>query len=236
MVEMNPTGHQRKTENLSNDSAEAVFLLHGLAARRWIMLRIARSLRRSGYRVTNWGYPTLWKSIDDHAQQLRKRLSGTLKDDRIDRVHFVTHSMGSIIVRRMLMEVDSDKLGRVVMLGPPNRGSNVARVLAKRLNRLCPALGQLSDAPQSYVNCMPEPVDTEVGVIAAAEDLVVPIDNTRLEALTDWTVLPGHHSVLPWRPTTVRYVKEFLRCGRFPPLQNASANFPTDAASNSSEN
>ena len=95
------------------------------------------------------------------------------------------------------MEDAPSSLGRVVFLGPPNCGSPIARRLAPALGAICPALHDLSDASDSYVNRLPEPEGYKVGIIAAAYDRVVPLPNTYLASQSDHIVLPfGHSSML----------------------------------------
>ena len=136
-------------------------------------------------------------------------------DERIRRIHFVTHSMGSIVTRAAILADCPQKLGRIVMLGPPNRGSHVARRLSGPLGWLCPPLRQLSDQQDSFVNQLPEYEEWEVGVIAAANDAVVARDATRLRYQRDWILLPGRHGLLPWRGETAEQVLSFLQDGRF---------------------
>jgi hypothetical protein len=123
--------------------------------------------------------------------------------------------MGSIVARCALETGGLTKLGRFVMLGPPNRGSHIARRLASQLGDLCTPLRELSDASDSFVNRLEEPTHVEVGVIAAAADRVVPLKSTHLACQRDHIVLPGHHGVLPWRYETFRQVISFLQDGRF---------------------
>ena len=123
--------------------------------------------------------------------------------------------MGSIIVRRALMAERPEKLGRIVMLGPPNRGSHVASRLAKPLGWICPPLHDLTDHQDSFVNQLPQETGLEIGVIAAQSDIVVKPSSTRLKDLKDWMMLPGHHSGLLFRSETPGLISSFLDQGEF---------------------
>lgn len=194
---------------------EFVFLLHGLAANRLVMARLTSYLKGHGYATRNWGYPSLRSPIQYHAEALAHDLRERSEDPSITRIHLVTHSMGSIIARCALLKEHPTKLSRVVMLGPPNHGSHVARALSGPLGWFCPPLKELSDQGDSFVNRLHEPTDLDVGVIAAGADLVVPRPSTRLACQRDYIVIPGHHGVLPWKRQTAICVHNFLRNGEF---------------------
>ena len=199
----------------ADNSSESVILLHGLAANRLVMGRLASFLRSDGYDVSNWGYRSTSGSIDAHARAFQRRFSELLYGETARPVHIVAHSMGGIVARRVVNNRPPDKLQRMVMLGPPNCGSHVARRLAMPLGRVCRPLRELSDAPGSYVRSLEEPRDVEVGIIAAELDRVVRLDSTSLACQRDHIVLPGHHGILPWRRETAQQVLYFLRNGSF---------------------
>lgn len=210
---------------------EAVVLVHGLAAPRWVMSRLGRSLTRDGYRVKNWGYPSIRSSVATHARSLRDMLQ-RMGDEEFTRTHLVTHSMGGMVARCLLADQPPDRIGRVVMLAPPNHGSPVARRLAPYLRFFCRTLGELSDEPGSFVRRLAEPDGFEIGIIAAAADAVVPLPNTRLACQRDHIVLPGRHGLLPLRRDTGRQVLAFLRTGQFE--RNVESIRPTAGAENES--
>jgi pimeloyl-ACP methyl ester carboxylesterase len=193
---------------------ETVVLIHGLAAPRWVMNRLARSLRRQGYRVKNWGYPSTRRSVEAHAVRLRAFFA-ELAETSEEVCHLVTHSMGGIVARCALIPDPPANIGRVVMLGPPNHGSHVARWLTPYLGFMCQPLRELSDEPVSFVRKLAEPRGLDVGIIAAASDHVVSLDSTHLECESDHIVLPGRHGLLPLRRDTNQQVAAFLRNGRF---------------------
>jgi pimeloyl-ACP methyl ester carboxylesterase len=211
---------------ISQMTSEAVVLLHGLAANRLAMFRLAKHLSTQLFHVENWGYPSLRRSIEWHAHAFSERLREFERSQTLDRVHIVTHSMGGIIARRALSIDRPASLGRFVMLGPPNSGSHVARRLANTLGRICPPLRELSDDAESYVNRLGEPNDVDLGIIAAEFDRVVKLPSTFLKNQSDHIVLPGHHGVLPWRRDTSEQVVYFLRNGQFDwdALKNSSSN------------
>jgi pimeloyl-ACP methyl ester carboxylesterase len=197
----------------SSNTSDAVILVHGLAANQLVMAPLARALGSFYGQVVNWGYSSLWSPIEGHAQRLAALIKGL--EERAERVHVVAHSMGGIITRLALAEFQPRRLGRLVMVAPPNRGSHVATWLAPWLGRICPPLVQLADSQDSLVCRLPLPQVSELGVIAAATDFLVREPSTRLGCETDHITLPGLHSSLLWRRETAEQVQHFLEHGRF---------------------
>ena len=211
-----PRQNARRSVTADRDVAvcDTVVLVHGLAANSVIMAPLERSL--SGYfrTVVNWGYSSLWSPIEDHGKQLAALLK-RLDEEAMGPVHLVTHSMGGIISRLALGEYQPRRLGRFVMIAPPNRGSHVASLLAPYLGRICPPLVQLADLENSFVCSLPLPKVPDLGIIAADTDYLVCERSTRLGCETDHITLPGLHSSLLWKTETARQVTHFLQNGRF---------------------
>ncbi|HOJ75425.1 MAG TPA: alpha/beta hydrolase [Phycisphaerae bacterium] len=213
---------------------EQVICLHGLGRTRhcWWLLR--RRLERAGYRTKAWTYPSFGVPIERLARDCRERLEACHADPAVRRVHVVTHSLGGIIVRTVLSELavvptnpggqagdrpreeDAgesflDKLGTVVMLAPPNRGSAWARRLGALLRPLVPALPQLSDAPDSFVNRLPAcPPGVCVAVIAAARDGKCPLATTHLPGQAAHIVVPGRHTFIMYRRDVAEAILQLL--------------------------
>jgi pimeloyl-ACP methyl ester carboxylesterase len=193
---------------------EAVVLVHGLAAKRVVMAILRGKLARVYGEVINWGYPSLWSPIQRHGREL-VRLLERLDGERYERIHLVTHSMGGIVARLALAEFVPERLGRFVMIAPPNGGSHIASRVAPYLGRLCPPLAQLADHEASFVRTLPLPRAPEVGIIAARTDFLVREPCTHLGCERDHIVVPGLHSTLLWRRETADQVRHFLTHGCF---------------------
>lgn len=205
-------------------------MLHGLARTEASMNALAEALEAADYLVVNYHYPSTSQTIEELAQRAIE--AGTAKcDPGSDTVHFVTHSMGGILVRQYLRDNTIDKLGRVVMLGPPNQGSEVVDKLAevpgfKLING--PAGLQLGTGQWSVPNSL-GPANFEVGVIAGSrsvnlilsallpdsDDGKVTVENTRLEGMRDHITLPVTHPFMMRNPTVIEQVIYFLRHGTF---------------------
>lgn len=208
-----------------------VVLLHGLGRTALSMSRMKSSLRAYGYRVINVTYPSSrfpvkYLSAVWLDQLLRNRIV-----DPDARIHFVTHSLGGIVLRQYLSNHSIQNLGRVVMLAPPNHGSQIidhlkASPITRHLlgpNRL--ELGtSKNDVPQKL-----GPADFECGVIAGDRSLnpflsamltgpndgKVTVQSAHLEGMQDFLILHSSHTWLMWRKRTIRQTLQFLRSGHF---------------------
>lgn len=227
---MNASSTKRRIPRLNGTQRpgrDAVLLVHGLAARPWLMQRLAGRLRGEGYRPELWGYRSLWQPVQEHAVALRRQLLRHAERPDTDRIHLVTHSMGGIVARCALADTAIPKLGRIVMLGPPNAGSPVAAALSRFLGRICPPLVQLSHAADSFVNRLPPPRELEIGVIAAAFDRVVSRHSTLLDVQADHIMVPSGHTRMLFRRDVAELVACFLKTGRFAAhRQRADCSWP----------
>jgi pimeloyl-ACP methyl ester carboxylesterase len=192
---------------------DLVVLVHGMGRSSMSMWPLARRLEREGYEVLNWDYSSTGPTVAELGRQLaavvgeRPRPAGA-------RVHFVTHSLGGIVVRAALAEAPPD-VGRVVMLAPPNQGARAADAAQPWVGWWLKPLAELGTAEGSAARSLPVPVGVEIGVIAGALDGKVTVEETHLAGETDHVVVPGMHSFLMLRGDVQLLVLTFLRTGRF---------------------
>lgn len=208
---------------------EAVVLLHGLARSPDSMAPLARRLAEAGYAVHNLAYP----STDAPPETLERHLGEQLAEccAGAPRLNFVTHSLGGILLRAHLAGHALPSLGRVVMLAPPNRGSEIVDRLGDSAAfgwALGPTAQQLGTAARSLPRSLP-PVDYEVGVIAGtqsinplgslllpgSDDGAVALANTRVEGMRDFIALPVSHTLIMRSDEVAEQVLHFLRSGAF---------------------
>ena len=157
----------------NHNPRELIVLTHGFMAHRFMLNVLARRLRQAGWNTDIWGYESFVTSVTTHARNFSDFLAERCSDDRYDRIHLVTHSMGCIIGRMAIHQVQSEKIKRFVMLTPPNRGSFVATKTAKIFGRFFRPVAELTTEKNSLVNSLEDPSDVEVGVIAAQQDTLV---------------------------------------------------------------
>ncbi|MGH8221610.1 MAG: esterase/lipase family protein [Woeseiaceae bacterium] len=210
--------------------SECVILLHGLARSADSMQDMADALTADGYRVANVSYPSRELPIEELAPLA---VESGLRDCGENRheYHFVTHSLGGILVRHYYATRSVEDVGRVVMLGPPNQGSRVADAMRDVpgfdwLNG--PAGSQLGKGLDSVPLAL-DPPDFEFAVIAGTrsidplssafldnpDDGRVSVKDTRLEGMRDFRAVPVSHAFIMRDGDVIRLVKRFLARGTF---------------------
>lgn len=207
-------------------------LLHGLARVSDSMGELERKLGRSGYDVVNIKYPSRQHSVSVLAADAVGRGIAQCREKAPDRIHFVTHSLGGILLRRYLQEQQLDELGRVVMLGPPNHGSELVDALTgvPGFGFFGPAGKELGTDEESIVNSLGA-VDFELGVIAGClninplalfvidgpNDSIVSVASTRVAGMAAHITLPVMHSVMMRDNEAIEHSIHFLKTGAFLP-------------------
>jgi len=112
----------------------------------------AAPLARQGFRAVNWRYRSMRGSSEAHTAQLADKAKEVDEDPTVERLHFVGHSMGAIVVRSTLTMTRPRKLGRVVLLALPNRSARLVDFALRFFDRRLAAATELSSRPDSYVN------------------------------------------------------------------------------------
>lgn len=215
-----PPDLERSDAAPASERRETVVLVHGLGRTKMSMYPLALALEREGYTVLNWGYSSYSHSIPELGRRLADELEAR-EGARPERIHFVGHSLGNVIVRWVLANDPPADVGRVVMLAPPNRGSDDADRYARWLGWLLRPLPELRTDPASTTRTIPLPEGVEVGVIAGRYDGKVTVPQTHLSGEAAHVVVPAAHTFIMNRGDVRRLIGAFLETGSFGGAEDA---------------
>jgi triacylglycerol lipase len=216
------------TGSVLTAGADYVILLHGLGRTPLSMKRVEWTLQKQNYRVINVGYPSTRISIQDAANFWLNDVLKNRASDPAVKIHFVAHSLGGIVLRQYLSNHEIKNLGRVVMLAPPNHGSE----LADRLRNNC--LYRLATGPaglQLGTSGLPNqlgPANFELGIIAGdrslnplfsawipgADDGKVSVDSAKMPG-AELLLVHHSHTWMAWSKQVTAAIGQFLRTGSF---------------------
>jgi triacylglycerol lipase len=210
---------------------ECVVLLHGLARTSGSMGEMERKLQAAGFAVANVGYPSREHPVEQLARQAVEEGLQLCSEQGAEQIHFVTHSLGSILVRYYFKGRVDSRLGRVVMLGPPNQGAELVDALAEfpgfgLLNG--PSAEQLATGRDGITDSLGA-VNFDLGVIAGdqainpffaalipgPDDGKVSVESTRVEGMREHLVMPVSHTWMMFNNGVIDQVISFLRRGHF---------------------
>ncbi len=211
-------------------AGECVVLIHGLARTASAMSPLVKPLEAKGYRVVNVDYPSRKHPIEVLAPLAVQEL-GVLSCTSASKVHFVTHSLGGILVRYQAEKSNIENLGHVVMIAPPNQGSEVVdhlRDVPGFFTFNGPAGLQLG-TDENSIPAQLGPVEFSLGVIAGTDtinpilsqylpnpdDGKVSLQSTKVEGMDDFIVFPHTHTFIMRSKQVIEQVLYFLEHGKF---------------------
>jgi hypothetical protein len=213
----------------SDRGGPRVVLLHGLWRGFHAMEPMARALQSEGFSTLNIPYPSGRLPIDVLSERIRRQVGEIPGDGPI---HFITHSLGGIIVRKLLDDGAPWDFGRIVMLAPPNNGSEIvdwARhkpILHRVLGPAGRALG--SDGIPAALPPLPEGVEAAVimgnrstipffnSLFGDDHDGIVSAAKGRIEGLRGFSVIPADHTFIQMHPEAIHLCVDFLKSGKWP--------------------
>lgn len=195
------------------------------------MALLERRLRAAGFATANIGCPSLLKNIKQLADEHLSPAIDRCRTEGAERIHVVTHSLGGIIVRQYLQDRELPSGSRIVMLAPPNQGSELAELLKnfflyRRI--MGPAAQQLGIGPDSVPLAL-GPIAVETGIIIGSKSLMpfggrifngpndgkVSVKRAKLTGMKDFMVLPAGHAFIMRNPAVIEQVIHFLQHGAF---------------------
>lgn len=211
--------------------SEAIILLHGLLRTGRSMEKAGELIREYGYKVINVDYPSREYEIQSLAIDNIDRAIEKCDSNRIQKTHFLTHSLGGILIRYYLSIKSIEKLGRVVMLAPPNQGSEIVDKLGEwklfqYLNG--PAGLQLGTNCDSLPNSLGS-INFQAGIIAGNKainpflSLLIPgtndgkvsVNRSQVEGMQDFIVMPYSHTFIMQRRDVIEQSLHFIQKGYF---------------------
>jgi len=222
----------------ANFHLEYVVLLHGLGRSKSSMTKLENHLSIAGYEVLNLDYPSRAKTIEELARGIIPKAIESCRKRGARKIHFVTHSMGGILVRYYLGNHNIPELGRVVMISPPNGGSEIVdrfrdNFFFKWING--PAGQQLGTDKNSVPKKLGN-ADFDLGIITGdrsmnlllsliipgADDGKVAVNNAKVAGMKDFIIIHASHPFIMKNNQTIEQTIAFLKNGGF------QRNKPTD--------
>ncbi len=219
------------SEHTHSDSRNFVILLHGLGRTSRSMNKIAAALSRAGYRAINIDYPSTRQKIRSLVKDFVNPAVAYCLQQGAPKIHIVSHSMGGILIRDYLQRSALPQGSRIVMLSPPNHGSEVAEYLKRFWVfrwLLGPAAQQLGNHIDSVPNTL-NPIAYELGILTGNKssdpwfawlmpgpnDGKVCVESAKLPEMTDFRVVDCGHTMIMRSRTVIKQILTFLRLGRF---------------------
>jgi pimeloyl-ACP methyl ester carboxylesterase len=212
-------------------AAGTVVLLHGLARSSDSMSKMSQALEAAGYHVCNVSYPSREHPIEVLTRDFVLPTVRACMVNPTDEVHFVTHSLGGIVVRQLAKSAPELKIGRVVMLSPPNHGSEVVDQLGelalfKFING--PAGLELGTDRESVPQSLGAP-SFQLGIITGdrtinlllsllipgPDDGKVSIESAKLDGMAGFCVVPASHPFIMKNELAIEQTLVFLANGAF---------------------
>ncbi len=207
---------------------EIVILLHGLGRGKSIMTPMREQLTIEGYDVRVVDYKSIGRTPDEILSDATAQIN-SFRNDSAQRVHFVGHSLGGLLIRAYLDSIRVPNLGKVILIGSPSKGTPFVDRFrdAWWLKLVGPIAVSLGTDEKSFPKMLREPY-YPVGIIAGTtstfdnedfipgdDDGIVPVESTKIEGMTDFILLNISHSSLPRHEMVAKQTSEFLKHGRF---------------------
>lgn len=224
-----------KTLQHHSKPQETVVLLHGLWRSKNAMNKLQDALVEDGYRVVNVGYPSYRKNLNNLSANVTKQISKHVTPD--SKVSFITHSLGGIVLRDILKETTPWGVHRVVMLAPPNNGSEIVQALDKA--KLAWILGPvnkdlLKESVEKLPNSLPQEIDLGIimgtdsrlwifnKILPGESDGVVTVEGGKMKGMKDFKTTKNNHTFIMLDNEVVTASRQFIKTGTFALKENSS--------------
>jgi pimeloyl-ACP methyl ester carboxylesterase len=220
----------REKLELVPPTGPAVILIHGLMQSSKSMASMRSSLQEAGFSTIVFDYPSSQVTIPEAAKYLDRMIQSL---EGYDELNFVVHSMGGLVVRAYTAEYSDPRIKRMVMLGTPNHGAELADITQRYWivrTAAGPGARQLVTKADGLIPKLPVP-NFEFAVIAGSrgnkygwnplipgdDDGTVTVASTRLKGAADFTTVRALHSRLLWNEVAISHTVNFIKDGRLNP-------------------
>lgn len=214
--------------------SETVILLHGILRSKIDMLPLSKYLEKQGYQTLNILYPSRKKSLEDLTDFVHHKIQESNLTN--SKINFVSHSMGGLISRYYIATYKPENLGSVVMLSPPNTGSEFADYLTE--NKMLAPIYKAAFGPAGQqLTTAYQHIDTTVtyplGIIAGSRSInpfaplalpratvgdhdgIVPVARTHVDGMRDHIIMPVNHTTMMFNKGVMRQTHHFLLHQKF---------------------
>ncbi|MDE0151278.1 MAG: alpha/beta hydrolase [Bdellovibrionales bacterium] len=209
---------------------ESVIVVHGFARRARSMNQIATAVHQAGYEVRNVDYDSINKNLNDIKEEIYSKFDQYIFENPGKKIHFIGHSLGGLLVRAYLAENKLDNLGVVILMGTPNKGTQLVNQYEDKwyFSWLGPVIPELGVGNSQFLDALQMP-DYTVGVIAGSKpysrrsakylegdhDGLVTVESAKLEGMHDFIEIEVNHSRMKRDPIVIEQVIYFLENSQF---------------------
>ncbi|MGJ8676637.1 MAG: esterase/lipase family protein [Akkermansiaceae bacterium] len=216
--------HKPRVRKASENNADTVILLHGLWRSTWAMEPMAQVLSEAGYQTVNIPYPSFTKSLPEIVQLVENAIE---QHSSAGKIHLVTHSLGGIIAREIVQNIPEERVGRLVMLAPPNQGSEIIDWISHSppMRLIFGPAGMNLGSGKITSPTLPAHVDTAIimgnrclipffkSMLDSENDGIVSVERGKIDGMNEFHVLDADHTFISTAPEVMQLTKSFIKNG-----------------------
>jgi pimeloyl-ACP methyl ester carboxylesterase len=215
-------------DGIKQGGRDIVVVLHGFGRSKTAMWKLSSHIKRAGFQVANIRY----RSLSDTPEQISQDIDSQIAEcciGKSPKLHFVGHSLGGLMIRAYLAREKVGNLGRIVLIGTPNKGSEIVDSYGDKwwFKLLGPTAQALGTGHNSLTSSLPKP-DYPIGVIAGISNAIsndkllhrmgdgfVSVESAKIEGMADFIVVDSGHSMMRYNRNVADQTIQFLRQGHF---------------------
>ncbi len=176
--------------------------------------------QKYGFLVLNWNYNGFFKTTTELSEEFKNILNSYETNSDIQNIHLVGHSLGNIIIRSTVTKNKFSKIKSIVMLTPPNQGARLADIYASYLSWLLLPITDLKTGSENFIGKIPKISDIPIGIIAAKNDVLVQIEETRLTEAKEHSIFDSNHTFIMLKEKVMEMIRNFINFQTFFPSTN----------------